>query len=134
MRIILLITLFVVLLGTFIISCKKSDNPEISYYIINIDSIVTPDTISFDQSLQIKFYGVIGPNGCYEFYRFEPNYDSNKLTIIPWGLNTNQEICTENLPMLYGTELLFNGLNYGESEIIVMKPDSTKIRQLVFVK
>ncbi len=67
-----IISVFLVMAGILVWSsgCNKDDDPSPDF-LIKIDSIVYPDTIQLTDTLSVKFYGEVGPDGCYEFNRFE---------------------------------------------------------------
>jgi len=127
--IILLIIATMVYLG-----CSKSNNPQVENYIIKIDSIVVPDTIDYGNNLIIRFYGIIGENGCYSFYKFDVDYELNTTSVTSWGRFTHNEACPEILPILNGKELIIYNLPKGNTEIRALQPDGTSLITDVFVK
>ncbi|MCU0332694.1 MAG: hypothetical protein MUC75_04935 [Ignavibacteriaceae bacterium] len=50
-----------------------------------VDSLSRPDTISVNDTLKIKFYGFVGPNGCHKFSYFEEQKILNVLELTVWG-------------------------------------------------
>lgn len=112
--------------------CKKSD-PDTEEYIIQIDSIIHPDTISFGESLEIKFYGVVGSNGCYAFYKFEPVYTNATLSVTTWGILTNDDMCTEEIPYIVGETLMVNNMPAGEMTIDIIQADGYDFTSSVYV-
>lgn len=113
--------------------CKKSGT-ETESYIIQIDSLVHADTINFGDNLTLKFYGVIGENGCYSFDKFEPEYTTGNLSITTWGLYTKQDMCTEELPYLNGEPIIITDIPAGTITIIAVQAEGPNISQEVFVK
>lgn len=114
--------------------CKKDDGPKIEEYIIQIDSIIHPDTINFGSDLNIKFYGLIGPDGCYAFDRLEPKYDVGELAVTSWGKHTFLKNCTEQLVYMNGNTLLVSSIPAGDLTIKAIQPDGSSITQNIFVK
>ena len=114
--------------------CKKDNGPDTEEYIIQVDSIIHLDTITFGEDLSIKFYGVVGPNGCYEFDRLEPSYTEGELAITCWGIQTMESICTEQLVYMNGQQLLVSEMPLGNTIIKAIQPDGSSISQNVFVK
>jgi hypothetical protein len=134
-RIINIISVLVLLSVTFTWSgCKKDNGPEVNEFIIQIDSLVHPDTISFGLDMEIKLYGLIGPNGCYEFDKLVPEYTTGKLSVTSWGKHTIQDLCTEQIVYMNGKILFVSELSLGNSSIIAVQPDGTTITQNVFVR
>ncbi len=127
--------LSVLFFGIVFTSCKKdSSGPNTESYIITIDSILHADTIDFGTELTIKFYGIIGTDGCYSFDKFEPEYTEGVLSITTWGIHTLDVPCTENIPYLNGSILLVNQIPAGTMIINAVQADGTMISQSVFVK
>jgi hypothetical protein len=116
--------------------CKKDNGPQVEEFTIQIDSIVHPDTINFGEKLSIKFYGLVGPNGCYEFDRLVPEYFSevNELAVECLGIHTFNDVCTEILVYMDGQELLVSDVPAGSLIIKGIQPDGSVISQTVFVK
>ena len=94
--------------------CKKDDGPETKRYIIQIDSIVHPDTVNFGSEINIKFYGLIGTNGCYAFAEMIPEYIEGELRVVSWGIHTFEDDCTQALVYMNGHELIVSEVPAGE--------------------
>jgi len=114
--------------------CKKDDGPETEKYIIQIDSIVHPDTVNYGTDVSIKFYGLIGPNGCYAFDEMIPEYVEGELLVVNWGVHTFNDNCTEAIVYMNGNELLVSEVPAGELVIKAVQPDGTSLTGNVFVK
>lgn len=130
-------TAFAVLIGLTVIiwsGCNKDNGPSTEEYIIQIDSIVHPDTINFGEDLSIKFYGPIGPDGCYAFDRLEPEYTEGELAVVTFGVHTYLDICTQTSVYMNGNELRVSEVPAGDLIIKAIQPDGSSITQNVFVK
>jgi len=123
-----------ILFSIFILSGCKNNDPDTEEYIIYIDSIVHPDTINLGDDLNIKFYGVIGENGCYEFDRFIPVYTAGELSITTYGLHTFSDMCTEAIVMLNGQILMVSDIAAGNFTIKAIQSEDSTIVHTVFVK
>jgi len=117
--------------------CKKDDdtNPD---FLIKIDSLVFRDTVNVNDTLFIKFYGTVGPNGCYQFSRFEqvPYQDGdvvNSMKIKVWGKLEDTGNCPDQIVYLDGAEIIVNGFQPGNFNIFVIQPDGSIMNGLVFV-
>jgi hypothetical protein len=133
-RILNIIIVLLIVSAFFTIGCKKDNPPKVDYYQIKVDSIISPDTISIEQALTLEFYGIIGINGCHSFHKFEIAYDSSSIKISVIGQYVHYELCTENLPLLNGKELLIYKLPSGNTDIQINNPDGNDIHKIVFVK
>ena len=136
----LLISVVLLMAGLLVWSsgCKKDDGPNPDF-LIQIDSIVMADTIELSDTLLVKFYGVVGPNGCYKFDRFEQlnlgdNDPANSVKLQVWGKHEGNDNCFDQIVYLDGTELLINGFAKGDFRILVRQPDETIMVGLVYVK
>ena len=86
-------------------SCSTEPENDYTYFKIMVDSLSYPDTISVNDTLKIKFYGFVGPDGCHKFSRFEEQKISNVLELTVWGSKPNfQTACPEVLVYLNGEE------------------------------
>lgn len=64
------------------ISCK--DKQEYGYFLIQVDSISVTDAAFLNNPFEIKFYGTVGNNGCYSFYRFNVKERERKPVTEAW--------------------------------------------------
>ena len=51
----IVVSIFLIIMTISWSSCKKSSDPETETFIIQVDSIIHPDTINFGDNLTIKF-------------------------------------------------------------------------------
>lgn len=131
---IIITSLFSLLLSLIIFSGCKNNDSNTEEYIIHIDSITHADTIGFGVDLPIKFYGVIGSDGCYAFNNFEVYYSNSTLSVTSWGIHTKSDMCTQAIPYLDGETLLVSDIPEGEMTIEIVQEDGTSFTQSVFVK
>ncbi len=122
-----------VLLSQFSCSTEPEDN-YVSYK-INVDNITQPDTISTNDTLRIKFYGFIGPDGCHRFSHFEEHEKTNELEITVWGSKPNFEtVCPTILVYLDGKEYK-TVLNHGGLyHVKINQPDNNILLDSVYVQ
>jgi hypothetical protein len=116
-------------------SCSTEPENDYTYFKIMVDSLSHRDTISVNDTLKIKFYGFVGPNGCHKFSRFEVHKKTNELEFAVWGSKPNYPTaCPEILVYLDGKEYktVFNqaGLYY----IKINQPDSSILVDSVYVQ
>lgn len=118
--------------------CKEDDGPQPDF-LIKIDSIVFADTIQTTDTLSVKFYGEIGPNGCYQFNRFEQvglngGDPLNSIKFQVWGRYEDTGNCTDAISYMNGNEIGINGFVTGNYNILVVQPDGSIMSGLVYVK
>lgn len=132
-------TAFAVIIGLTVIiwsGCKKDNGPKIEEFVIQIDSMVHPDTINFGDTLSIKFYGVVGPDGCYSFDELVAEYfsDVNELAVESWGIHTFLDNCTQAIVYMNGKELLVTDIPAGDLTLVAVQPNGPNINQNVYIK
>ena len=132
-----LVLVFITLFGiTAIIStsCKKDDSPEMQNFIIKIDSIIYPDTISVVETLTIKFYGMVGPNNCYKFANLSNYFDVGLIQITTNGVHYLDQDCDTTPVFLKGLEYMLYGIPKGDYNIKIVQSDNTTLNSLLYVK
>ena len=136
---ILVISVILVITGlVWSTGCKKDDDTG-SDFLIQIDSIVLPDTIQFGDTLHVKFYGMVGPDGCYKFDHFEqvPPVTGdleNSMKFKVWGRHEDTGNCNQQIVYLNGAEITINGLSKGPFFVFVIQPDGMVMSGVVYVK
>ena len=116
-------------------ACSTEPENDYTYFKITIDSLSHPDTIFVSDTLKIKFYGFVGPDGCHKFSRFEEQKTSNVLELTVWGSKPNfQTACPEVLVYLAGEEYktVFN--QAGLYHIKINQPDNSFLIDSVYVQ
>ena len=105
-------------------SCVKFDDPEEhTYFLVEVDSIILPDTITITDTLHISFYGTVGTNKCYSFSHFYPQTDEDTINIEVWGKLAPGENCDSGLVYLEGEQLNIVNFNEGTYFVHVYQPN-----------
>lgn len=131
-------TLWLFVFGSVLLlqySCSTEPENDYTYFKIMVDSLSHPDTISVSDTLKIKFYGFVGPDGCHKFSHFEENKKPNELELTVWGSKPNfQTVCPEVLVYLDGEEYktVFNQI--GNYQIKINQPDNSILLDSVYVQ
>jgi len=115
-------------------SCSTEPENDYTYFKIMVDSISHPNTISVSDTLMIKFYGFVGPDGCHKFSHFEEHKKTNELELTVGGIQTNfQTACPEVLVYLDVEEYktVFNQV--GNYHIKINQPDNSVLLDSVYV-
>jgi len=116
-------------------SCSTEPENDYTYFKIMVDSISHADTISVSDTLKIKFYGFVGPDGCHEFSRFEVHKKTNELELTVWGSKPNfQTACPEILVYLDGEEYKTVINQIGNYQIKINQPDNRILLDSVYVQ
>ena len=116
-------------------SCSTEPENDYTYFKIMVDSLSHPDTISVSDTLKIKFYGFVGPDGCHKFSRFEEHKKTNELELTVWGSKPNfQTACPEVLVYLDGEEYKTVLNQIGNYQIKINQPDNSILLDSVYVQ
>lgn len=103
-------------------------------YIITVDSIQAPSEVLLGDTLVIRFWGEIGPDGCHMFDRFETSFGPEGLDVTVWGWNSGGPACPAIYVFMDGTPLGVVPPGRGLLEIRVRRPDGTALRDTVLVR
>lgn len=120
----------VFLLGLIIFNyCSTEPDQDDSRYTsfkIKVDKVLIPDTISSSDTLTVKFWGLVGTNGCHEFKEFETRLIGSDLHITLWGARPNFETgCPDVMVYLDGSEYKTTFQQSGNYRIIIHQPDNS---------
>lgn len=115
-------------------SCKKDDPVTEEYYVIQVDSIIYNDTITFGDTLKIKFYGLVGENSCYQFAQWNNEFDVELIQLTTMGLHYLNRDCVEGITYLNGAEYRLTGVPAGDYTIKIVQPDNTTMDKPLYVK
>lgn len=121
----------------FLIACNSDDSDRAGYryFTLSIDSVSVPDSIQFGEKLVIRYWGYIGPNGCYSFAYFEKRASSDSLFVKVWGKqDTAAFTCHAGEMVLRGEPCSFKNLNRGQYQIISLQPDGSCMKNQVIVR
>lgn len=115
--------------------CKldSPSNTQYTEFVMEIDSIIHPDTIRLGSSLPIKFYGTIGPDGCYSFSRFDGHFEGKNILITAYGRKSDETVCPDVMQYLQGLTLTVNQLDTGRYIIHVQQAFPPDLYDTVFV-
>lgn len=117
---------FVLLLGTVILlssSCKKDNDPDVREFIMLVDSVSHPDTITLGEVFEIKFFGVIGPNDCYEFSKFEPAFGIDNMEFTLYAKEYKRDECVGAGQYLSGGGVGITDVTAGDWSVTVIQPE-----------
>ncbi|MBI4727609.1 hypothetical protein HY768_10410 [candidate division TA06 bacterium] len=119
---------------TALSGCSKTTGPEVSYFVVKVDSITVPDSISRSDTLKIRLYGTIGNNGNYSFDRYEATRDSYKLNLTVWGKHVDNDVATMVMVLLDGAEYPVYPVYPNKFKIFIRQPDSSILSDSVMVQ
>jgi hypothetical protein len=118
-------------ISLILLSCHNDLN-TFDDFLIKVDSIHVPITITSNTPFDIEFFGTIGWNGCLSFKTFNQIYKNNDITIEAWGTYDNKAgICPTVMVYLDGRKLNITIPLPGIYKISIKEPDYTSlVRQI----
>jgi hypothetical protein len=102
---------------------------------IMVDSIVAPDTVDASQGVTIEFYGTMGENRCWSFYKFETDRAPDRLAMkVLVRFKQDGSGCTPGLVDLNGVEHQVQPPHAGDFRVVVLQPTSDSLVHVVHVR
>lgn len=125
MNILRVAELVLVLGVSVLMGCEEEPGPEYSFYRIHVDSIQAPSRVEAAQPFKIKFYGVVGTDGCHQFSRFDTVKNPVKITVELWGRSATGKaiMCPDVMVFLEGRELELTIEQPGNYQLEIRQPD-----------
>ena len=101
-------------------------------FLIKVDSIHLPNSITLNIPFDIEFFGTVGFDGCYSFKTFNQTVKNNDIMIETWGTyEIKNGICPAVLVYLDGQKLNMTFHTSGIYNLIIIQPDNTSfVRQI----
>uniref|UniRef100_UPI00321626AD hypothetical protein n=1 Tax=uncultured Draconibacterium sp. TaxID=1573823 RepID=UPI00321626AD len=131
----LTICLSSLILLSVLTSCEDKDEPNYESFLIQVDSIQVSDNITINESFDIRLYGTIGTNGCYQFSQFETEKQGNNIVIKAWGkFDKNSNICPTVMVYLDNEKLSYQFDEKGTYTIKVIQPDNDFLEKQISVE
>jgi hypothetical protein len=119
-----------VIILIFIFGSCSLDTKTIEPYLIQVDSIMAPDTVAPKTVFDIKLYGIVGPNGCYSLekaYCFVTN-DKNISIEVRGTYRYDGKSCPEGIVKL-DTKVETNVPTTGIYTIKILKQDNSYLEK-----
>lgn len=117
---------FVLLLGTVILvssSCNKDNDTDVREFVMSVDSVSHADTIVLGELFEIKFFGVIGPNDCYKFSKFEPSFGLDNMEFKLYAKENKRDDCGGAGQYMNGGGVTITDVTAGAWTITVLQPE-----------
>jgi hypothetical protein len=116
------------------LNCSSDpQGPRIREFIIEVDSLQAPVTISRDEPLEIQFYGTIGPDLCYVFDRFAAEQTNTRIDLRLWGRHEvlPDRLCPLAISELGGRAFVKPPPHEDTVTIVVHQPDDSTLERVV---
>ncbi len=118
----------------FLLGCDKGVENTSSEFIVRVDSISHTSFAALNDTIAIRFFGTIGPDGCYSFSHFQTATEASSLDITAYGQHKLASVCPQVMVYLAGKEYRFTPAQMGWLKINVHQPDNTVLRDSIIVK
>jgi hypothetical protein len=131
-------TIYCLLLFLFIAAsgCDMFTDYGPSYFKIQVDSIIAPNSLNSSDTLVIQFRGTVGTNACMHFWDIENTLGNNKLDVTLWGYEENiyrNQSCVPETVMLEDVIYRTANLSHGTFTITVHQKDGSTLVKTVQV-
>lgn len=113
----------------------SDSNGEVDTLVADVDSIGVPDQISSSDTLSVRLYGTVGPNGCYSFDRFDVGRSPGRLAVTPVVRHRtgNDILCTMAVVPLDETYTAYPPFSEGTWTVTVPQPEEEDVTSVVEV-
>lgn len=112
--------------------CSSLFGTDAHHFVIGVDSISVPDTIAPNSTLTARFFGGIGPNGCYQLDRVERVRSAGVLELRFHGTSTDG-FCPQVPSYLDHVEEVLPPVE-DPFRIRVLQPDGPALEKVVRVR
>jgi hypothetical protein len=125
---------FVIIFLMTFIGCRTEPNDNaITNYVVKVDSLAHSTALTKNDTIKIKLYGIVGPNGCHAFSHFEEITQPLQLDLTVWGARSSSEVCTTVMVDLNGKEYKTLAIQSGLYKINIHQPDGSVLRDSLIV-
>ena len=127
--------LFSLIILIFVLGSCSLETKTIQPYLIQVDSIVAPDTVTPKTVFEIKLYGIVGPSGCYSLEKVYCFVTDDKNISIEARGNYRYEgkACPEGTVIL-DTKVETNVPSTGTYTIKVLRQDYSYLEQTLIAR
>jgi len=127
-----LASIIILVLALLLPSCGPTHPTEVSEFIrVKVDSVSLPAGIIHQtDTLVLKFYGVIGNDGCYSFAHYQGSATASRADIVVWGLHKTSysgQICAQIIVNLDGRQFRIFPIQAGLYRINIHQPDGSTL-------
>jgi hypothetical protein len=118
-------------------ACSEGTYPEYfsQRYVIEVDSLYAPASLTAGDTLEVLFWGYVGPNSCHAFEGFETELATHQVDLTLWTkyFRRTNHGCAEELVYLEGEPYRVGPLPAGPYVVVVHQPDGSLLERTVDV-
>lgn len=127
--------LLVILPFIIFFSCSTEPEKEYIYYLVNVDSIKHPQSVSLNDTITFKLYGTVGSDGCHSFSHFESLTGPFEVDLKVWGkVSSLGSACPAVMVYLEGKEYKVAAKERGIYSIKIHQPDGSVLKDSVIIR
>jgi hypothetical protein len=115
-------------------SCSTQPNTEPVQFIVKVDSMSHPSFAATSDTITIRLFGIIGPDGCHSFSRFEDTGQPLRLDLTVWGQVSSATACPAAMVYRNGKEYKLVATEQGWLSINIHQPNGSILRDSIIVK
>jgi hypothetical protein len=125
---------FVIILLMTIIGCRTEPNENgVMHFIVKVDSLAHATAFAINDTIKIKLYGTVGPDGCHAFSHFEDTTQPLQLDLTVWGASSSSTACPMVMVYLDGKEYKTLASQSGLYRINIHQPVGNVLRDSLIV-
>ena len=102
-------------------------------YKVKVDSIQAPNSVSLGDTVVVRFFGTIAPDGCSSFSRFEDLLGDLTVDLTVWAQRKKAFVCEAVMIYLDGRPYKFIATRIGQMTITIHQPDGSTFQHFVQV-
>jgi hypothetical protein len=118
-----------------LIGCTTESEKESGRFIVKVDSINHSSTAAITDTITLRLYGTIGPDGCHSFSHFEDYRQPLRLDLTVWGQRgSGNNVCPDVMVYLDGKEYKFPATQQGWYSIYIHQPDGSVLKDSIIIQ
>jgi hypothetical protein len=118
----------------FLLGCTTESETNGIQFVVKVDSISHPSSAAITDTITLRVFGTIGPDGCHFFSHFEDYRQSLRLDLTVWGGRSSANACTQMMVYLDGKEYKFPAAMRGWYSIYIYQPDGSVLRDSIIIQ
>jgi hypothetical protein len=131
MKTIQLVPLIAVLV---VASCSTETETGLGQFLVKVDSMSHPSFAATSDTITIRVFGTIGPDGCHSFSHFEDTRQPLRLDLTVWGQVIAATACPSVMVYLNGKVYKLVATQQGWLSINIHQPDGSIVTDSIIVK
>jgi hypothetical protein len=129
----------ILLLLAFVAGCQDLAQPSTTdtgpvEFIVRVDSMSHPSFAATTDTITIRLFGTVGPDGCHSFSHFEDTWQPLRLDLTVWGQVSAAAGCPDVMVYLNGKEYKLVATQQGWLSINIQQPDGSILTDFIIVK